>query len=107
MAGIKDKLCPTTISSSIMEIMRKWIAPLVEAALCSYLGEPFPDEVALRNSLKLVEDDNTLRVRVGDQKLVQVAQVCIRILYRGGVGLALTYLMIVVSRSRTHPGYSI
>ncbi|KAG5302082.1 hypothetical protein I7I48_02295 [Histoplasma ohiense] len=57
-----------------MEIMREWIAPLVEAALCSYLGEPFPDKAALRNSLKLVEDDNTLRVRVGDQKLVQVAQ---------------------------------
>ncbi|EER42655.1 conserved hypothetical protein [Histoplasma capsulatum H143] len=57
-----------------MEIMRDWIAPLVEAALCSYLGEPFPDEAALRNPLKLVEDDNTLRIRVGDQKLVQVAQ---------------------------------
>ncbi|PGH02356.1 hypothetical protein GX51_04664 [Blastomyces parvus] len=57
-----------------METLRPWIAPLVEAALCLCLGEPLPNDVALRNPLKLVDDDSVHRVRVRDRKFVQVAQ---------------------------------
>ncbi|OJD18129.1 hypothetical protein AJ78_01847 [Emergomyces pasteurianus Ep9510] len=57
-----------------MEILRPWIVPLVEAALCSWVGQPLPDELALRNPLKLVDDDSNLRVLVRDQKIAQVAR---------------------------------
>ncbi|OAX80883.1 hypothetical protein ACJ72_04779 [Emergomyces africanus] len=57
-----------------MEILRPWIVPLVEATLCSSLGQPLPDELVLRNPLKLVDDDSNLRVLVRDQKIAQVAQ---------------------------------
>ncbi|KLJ11223.1 hypothetical protein EMPG_13487 [Blastomyces silverae] len=57
-----------------METLRPWIVPLVEAALCFCLGQPLPDDVTLRNPLKLVDDDNIHRVRVRDRKSVQVAQ---------------------------------
>ncbi|EGE82364.1 hypothetical protein BDDG_05308 [Blastomyces dermatitidis ATCC 18188] len=57
-----------------METLRPWIAPLVEAALCLCLGQPLPEDVALRNPLKLVDDDSIHRVRVRDRKFVQVAE---------------------------------
>lgn len=58
-----------------METLRPWIVPLVEAALCSCLGQPLPEELALRKPLKLVDDDSNLRVHVRDPRIVQVAQV--------------------------------
>ncbi|PGH03033.1 hypothetical protein AJ79_07465 [Helicocarpus griseus UAMH5409] len=57
-----------------METLKPWIAPLVEAALCSCLGEPLPDGLPLRNGLEMVDDGSNFRVRVKDRKFVQVAQ---------------------------------
>ncbi|KKZ63089.1 hypothetical protein EMCG_02590 [[Emmonsia] crescens] len=57
-----------------METLRPWIVPLVEAALCSCLGQPLPEELALRKPLKLVDDNSNLRVHVRDPRIVQVAQ---------------------------------
>ncbi|EEH45126.2 uncharacterized protein PADG_01276 [Paracoccidioides brasiliensis Pb18] len=72
-AGVGD-YDPPPLENSSMETLRPWIVLVVEAALCLCLGQPPPDKLPLRNPLQLVEDDNEVRVRVKDRKIVQVAQ---------------------------------